>query len=152
MHPNEVKGAPGNCSIYGMKLVPGDPITTADYRVSVVTEPRVPKTRQNTRFTFTVIHPLTLARVDAFADVHDRLFYLFVVSCDMTQFAHIHPEQQKDGSFVVEHTLFQAGHYVLYCDFMPVGAGPQVIAVLLVTAGFDGDLASSVARLEPNAS
>ena len=37
MHPNEVKAAPGKCGICGMTLVPGDPMATADYRMSVVT-------------------------------------------------------------------------------------------------------------------
>ena len=40
MHPNEVKATPGTCSICGMTLVAGDPMATADYALSVTTEPR----------------------------------------------------------------------------------------------------------------
>ena len=151
MHPNEVRATPGTCSICGMTLVPGDPMATADFRVEVATEPRLVRAGQNTKFRLTVRHPLTGARVTSFADVHDRLFHLFVVSRDLTQFFHIHPEQQSDGSFVVDQVLPQAGHYVLYCDFMPLGAGPQVIASPLVTAGFDGDITSAMPHLTPDA-
>ena len=43
MHPNEVKATPGTCSICGMTLVPGDPMATADYELTVTTEPRAVK-------------------------------------------------------------------------------------------------------------
>ncbi len=148
MHPNEVKAEPGTCSICGMKLVPGDPMATADYVVKVTTEPRLVKAGQKTRFQFTISHPITGARVDSFADVHDKLFHLFVVSRDLKEFAHIHPERLGNGAFVIEHTLPKAGHYMLFCDFMPVGGGPQLVAAPLVTAGFEGDIASAAPNLK----
>src|SRR5919107_251584 len=91
MHPNEVKATPGTCSICGMTLVAGDPMATADYVLRVVTEPRAPKAGQKTKFRFSVLHPLTGAPVTEFAEVHDKLFHLFIVSRDMTQFFHEHP-------------------------------------------------------------
>ena len=66
----------------------------------------------------------------------------------MTQFFHEHPVLEKDGSFTIEHVIPAAGHYMLFSDFMPVGGGPQMIATPLVTAGFDGDIASSLAEPE----
>src|SRR5262245_15698005 len=148
MHPNEVKAEPGNCSICGMKLVPGDPMATADYVVKVTTEPRLVRAGQKTRFRFTILHPITGTRVDSFADVHDKLFHLFVVSRDLKEFAHIHPERLADGSFAIEHTLPKAGHYMLFCDFMPVGGGPQLVTAPIVTAGFEGDIASAAPNLK----
>ncbi|MDO8680232.1 MAG: heavy metal-binding domain-containing protein [Acidobacteriota bacterium] len=147
MHPNEVKAEPGKCSICGMTLVPGDPMATADYRMSVVTEPRAVKAGENTKFRFTITHPLTGETVRQFADVHDRLYHLFIVSRDMTLFNHEHPVFEKDGSFTIEHTLPKAGHYVFFSDFMPVGGGPQLIATPIVTAGYEGDIASDAANL-----
>ena len=35
---------------------------------------------------------------------------------------------------------------MLFSDFMPVGGGPQMIATPLVTAGFEGDIASIAGR------
>lgn len=147
MHPNEVKAEPGTCSICGMTLVAGDPMATADYTLRVTTEPRAVKAGQKTRFRFQVLHPLTGAPVPEFAEVHDRLFHLFIISRDMTHFFHEHPTREKDGTFVYEHVLPAAGHYMLFSDFMPIGGGPQMIATPLVTAGFEGDIMSSKANL-----
>ena len=59
MHPNEVKTTPGTCSICGMTLVPGDPMATADYALTLSTEPRAVKAGQKTKFRIAVRHPLT---------------------------------------------------------------------------------------------
>jgi hypothetical protein len=152
MHPNEVKAEPGVCSICGMTLVAGDPMATADYVLRVTTEPRVVRAGQKVKFRFQVHHPLTGAPVPDFAEVHDRLFHLFIISRDMTHFFHEHPTRDKDGSFVYEHVIPAPGHYMLFSDFMPVGGGPQMIATPLVTAGFDGDIASSIPALAPDKS
>jgi hypothetical protein len=152
MHPNEVKATAGTCSICGMTLVPGDPMATADYSLSVTTEPRAVKHGQKTKFRIAVRHPLTGEPVKEFAEVHDRLFHFFIISRDMTQFFHEHPVIEKDGTFTIEHVLPAAGQYMLFSDFMPVGGGPQMIATPLTTAGFDGDIASSWPNLKPDTS
>jgi hypothetical protein len=152
MHPNEVKATPGTCSICGMTLVPGDPMATADYALTVTTEPRAVKAGQKTKFRIAVRHPLTGDPVTEFAEVHDKLFHFFIVSRDMTQFFHEHPVLEKDGSFTIEHVLPAAGHYMLFSDFMPVGGGPQMIASPLITAGWDGDIASSSPNLKAETS
>jgi len=152
MHPNEVKATPGTCSICGMTLVPGDPMATADYALTLTTEPRAVKAGQKTTFRIAIRHPLTGEPVTQFGEVHDRLFHFFIVSRDMTQFFHEHPTLEKDGTFTLEHTLPAAGQYMLFSDFMPVGGGPQLIATPLTTAGFDGDIASSWPNLKPDTS
>ena len=152
MHPNEVKTTPGVCSICGMTLVPGDPMATADYTLTLSTEPRAVKAGQKTTFRIAIRHPLSGEPVTQFGEVHDRLFHFFIVSRDMTQFFHEHPALEKDGSFTLEHVLPAAGQYMLFSDFMPVGGGPQLIATPLTTAGFDGDIASSWPNLKPDTS
>jgi Heavy metal binding domain len=151
MHPNEVKAAPGVCSICGMTLVAGDPMATADYTLKITTEPRAPRAGQKTKFRITVQHPLTGEQIKEFADVHDRLFHFFIVSRDMTQFFHEHPTLEKDGSFTYEHVIPAAGQYMLFSDFMPLGGGPQMIATPLVTANFEGDITASLPNLKPDA-
>lgn len=150
MHPNEVKATPGTCSICGMTLVPGDPMATADYALTVTTEPRAVKAGQKTRFRIAIRHPLTGEPVTQYGEVHDKLFHLFIVSRDMTQFFHEHPVLEKDGSFTIEHVIPTPGQYVLFSDFMPVGGGPQLIVTPIVTAGFEGDIASSWPNLKPD--
>ena len=148
MHPNEVKAEPGKCSICGMTLVPGDPMATADYTMRVTIEPRAIKPGEKTKFHFAILHPLTGEPVTQFGEVHDKLYHLFIVSRDMKQFFHIHPQLEKDGSFTIEETLPAAGQYVMFSDFMPVGGGPQLIATPITTTGFDGDIASSWPNLK----
>ena len=152
MHPNEVRAEPGTCSICGMKLVPGDPMATADYVMRVTMEPRAPKPGQSVKFRLAVLHPLTGALIKDFAEVHDKLFHLFIVSRDMSQWAHVHPELEKDGSFTIEHVIPTAGHWALFSDFMPIGGGPQMIVTPFTTAGFAGDLAASIPELTPDRS
>lgn len=152
MHPNEVQATPGTCRICGMTLVPGDPMVTADYAVTLTTTPRLVKAGRKTRFMLRVTHPLTGERVTAFGEVHDRPYHLFIVSRDMTHFRHVHPTVEHDGTVTVEDVLPMPGHYVLFSDFMPVGGGPQLIATPLVTAGFTGDILSQRPHLQPDVS
>src|ERR1051325_5239329 len=151
-HPNEVKAEPGKCSICGMTLVAGDPMATADYPVTITTEPRLVKAGQKFTFHIAVKHPLTGEQIKEFGEVHDKLFHFFVVSRDMTQFAHVHPVLQKDGSLTLEHVLPQPGQYVLFSDFMPVGGGPQLVTTPIVTAGFEGDILSQLPNLKADTS
>jgi Heavy metal binding domain len=152
MHPNEVKAEPGKCRICGMDLVAGNPMATADYELAMTTTPAVVKAGQPTTFRFTVRHPLSGAPVTDFAEVHDRLYHLFIVSRDLQHWYHEHPTREKDGSFTIRHTLPAPGHYVLYSDFLPIGGGPQLLATPLVTAGYENDLMSVEPALSPDAS
>jgi len=151
MHPDVMATTPGKCPRCSMELVAGGPISLPDFPLQLATTPRVLKPGERTKFHFTVRHPLTGQPVKEFATVHDKLFHLFVVSRDMEEFAHIHPELQADGSFVIEHTLPKAGHYTLYADFLALGGGPQVVAIPIVTAGVDTDLVAAQATLKPDA-
>jgi hypothetical protein len=150
MHPDVVTAAPGKCPRCNMDLVPGTPLALPDFTLKVETTPKVLKPGQPITFKFTVHHPVTGAQVRDFAVIHDKLFHLFVISRDLEEFAHIHPEQHGDGSFTIEHTLPKAGHYKLYADFLPMGGGAQITGVPFATVGVDTDLVSSRARLTPD--
>jgi hypothetical protein len=150
MHPDVVTAAPGKCPRCNMDLVPGTPLALPDFTLKVETTPKVLKPGQPIRFKFTVHHPVTGAQVRDFAVIHDKLFHLFVISRDLEEFAHIHPEQHGDGSFTIDHTLPKAGHYKLYADFLPMGGGAQITGVPFATVGVDTDLVASRATLTPD--
>jgi len=99
-----------------------------------------------------VRHPLSGAPTRDFLTIHDKLYHLFVISRDMNEFAHIHPEPHPDGSFTIEHTLPKPGHYVLFSDFLPSGGGSQISATPIVTAGVDTDIIAAQAKLTPDSS
>jgi hypothetical protein len=78
---------------------------------------------------------------------HDKLFHLFIISHDLSEFQHIHPMLEADGRFSVETVLPRAGSYKVYSDFYPAAGIPQVLQQNLATAGFTPDLVQSEARL-----
>ena len=148
MHPDVTDKAPGTCSRCGMKLVPGDPWNEREYLLDVEVDPAAPVPGRRARFRLTVSDPDTKAPVRDFAVVHDRKFHLFVVSQDLEDFAHIHPEQESDGSWTIDHTLARPGYYRIYADMLPIGGTPQVLARTLATAKHDGDLTPAVPELK----
>lgn len=152
MHPDVTAKTPGSCSRCGMVLVLGDPWDQREYRVDLETSPAAPRPGTPARFHLTVVDPDSKKTVGTFGVVHDKQFHMFVVSQDLEHFAHIHPEQQTDGSWTIDHTLPVAGNYRVFTDFFPIGGTPQVLAATVITAGYDGDLSSSIPNLTPDRS
>ena len=150
MHPDVRTSRPGSCPRCGMPLVPVDPSSLRDYQLDVRTTPHPPAAGKPFRLRLVVRDPGTGEVVRHFTEVHERRFHLFVVSQDLSHYGHVHPEQQRDGSWALDVTLPRRGFYKLFADFLPDGGTPQVIPRALVTAGFTGDLASSGARLTPD--
>src|SRR2546426_5341376 len=150
MHPDVMSDKPGKCPKCGMTLVRTRRPEMAEYEVKLATTPAIVKPGEKFRLSFLISHPKTGAPVKEFNIVHDMPFHLFVVSEDLTYFAHIHPQQQTDGSFTIETMVPKAGSYIIYCDIFPVGGMPQVAHRSLITAGFDGDLFSAQAQLVPD--
>jgi hypothetical protein len=148
MHPDVMSDKPGKCPKCAMTLMRTPRPEAAEYEVRLATTPAVVKPGEKFRLTFFITHPKTEAPVKKFNIVHDMPFHLFVVSQDLTYFAHLHPQQQADGRFTIQTMVPKAGSYIIYCDVFPVGGMPQVAHRSLITAGFDGDLFSAQAQLE----
>ena len=151
MHPDVITTEPGKCPRCNMDLVPGNPLALPDFKLKVETTPRLLKAGQPIKFRFSVHHPITGEPAHDFAVMHEKLFHLFVISRDLEEFAHIHPEQHADGSFTIEHTLPKPGLYKLFADFLPMGGGAQITGYPLATVGVDTDLVSATAKLTPDA-
>lgn len=58
--------------------------------------------------------------------VHEKPMHLLVVSEDLAEYYHIHPEPQADGSYKVPFTFTNGGNFKLYADFTPKDS-PQVV-------------------------
>jgi hypothetical protein len=150
MHLDYTAEIPGSCPFCGMDLVRTAPYDVRDYRLEIRTKPAVVKPGVKTTVHLKVTHPSTGATITEFETVHERRFHFFVISQDMEHFEHIHPEQQEDGTWMIDVTLPKAGYYKLLSDFFPRGGSSQFIARPLVTAGYAGDLAADSARLVPD--
>jgi len=150
MHPDYTLDMEGKCPRCGMALVRAAPFDVRDYRLDFSTTPTVVKPGQKATLRFRIFHPGTGEPIKKFEVVHERQYHLFVISQNMEYFQHIHPQEQPDGTWIIEVTLPKAGYYKVLSDFMPSGGSSQFIARPLVTAGYRGDLAGDSAHLVPD--
>src|SRR5229473_676202 len=57
---------------------------------------------------------------------HEKPLHLIVVSSDLSEFYHVHPESQPEGTYSGVQTFPNSGHYKLYADFTSPN-GSQVV-------------------------
>ena len=139
MHPAVQSKTTGTCAVCGMALVSGDPSPQNAYTLEIRTSPAQVVPGRPFDLQVTVRDTKTKAVVKDFTEVHEKRYHMFVISHDLEHYAHIHPEQQPNGSWSLEITVPKPGHYKIYSDFLPKGGTPQVIARSLVTAGVAGE-------------
>ena len=77
--------------------------------------------------------------------VHEKLMHLLIVSNDLAEFYHIHPEVRSDGSFKVEHIFPNGGNYRLYADITPKDSAQVVEQIDVKVAGTERPKAALVA-------
>ena len=58
--------------------------------------------------------------------VHEKPIHMMVVSADLIDFAHIHPELAADGAWEVPYTFPHGGQFRVYIEYTPPGQGQQV--------------------------
>ncbi|MBI3682329.1 MAG: hypothetical protein HY235_18270 [Acidobacteria bacterium] len=125
---------PGKCPRCGMKLIAGIP-DPAEYPVELQLSPKPPRAAKPVDMIFQVEDPKSGAPVKQFEIVHEKLFHLFLISEDLSYFAHEHPEQDAASRFRFRTTLPQAGPYRVLTDFYPTGGTPQMHVSTLFVAG-----------------
>lgn len=63
-----------------------------------------------------------------FEKTHSKYLHLIIVSSDLTEFYHKHPQLQADGAFGLERFAFpRESSYTLFFDFKPVGASGVLV-------------------------
>lgn len=65
--------------------------------------------------------------VEQFDVNHEKQMHLIIVSNDLSEFNHIHPENKGGGKFEVETAFASGTTYKLFADFIPTG-GSQMTA------------------------
>jgi hypothetical protein len=140
MHPEIRSKTKGKCPKCAMVLVPITPEVIDEFNLRMEASPVAPKPNEKVKFRFAIFNPKSGEQVKDFALLHEKLFHLFIVSQDLTQFQHIHPAFNSDGSFSIETVLPQAGRYKIYADFYPLDGSPQVLQQNIVTYGYKEDL------------
>ncbi|MCA1589253.1 MAG: cupredoxin domain-containing protein [Acidobacteria bacterium] len=103
----------------------------AAYRIEFKSAPDPLEANQPSTLTFSVKDKQG-AIVKDLQIVHEKTMHLLIVSKDLAEFYHVHPEPSADGSYRVQHTFPNGGDYKLYADFTPANA-PQVVEQIDVT-------------------
>jgi hypothetical protein len=94
-------------------------MSAEDFNVEFKASPDQPKTEEQVDLSFVVKN----SRGGVIKDlqiVHEKPMHLIVVSEDLAEFYHLHPESQADGSFKTSFAFKNGGKYKLYADLSPV--------------------------------
>lgn len=83
------------------------------------------------RFRFSSANGRTIRHLES---VHERPFHLLIVSEDLRDFDHVHPELGDDETWRVDYEFPRAGRYFLYCDFTPPGSGQRVERIEVIAS------------------
>lgn len=67
--------------------------------------------------------------------VHEKPLHLLIVSEDLAEFYHEHPEPQADGTYKVPFTFPNGGNFKLYADFTPKDSKQMVKSFNLKVTG-----------------
>jgi hypothetical protein len=66
---------------------------------------------------------------------HERPIHLLVVSTDLAEFTHIHPDLQPDDSYTVTYSFPHGGTYWLFADYIRPGAAQSISRFRLSVKG-----------------
>lgn len=97
----------------------------AGFRAELRTTPSLPRAGEPVNLSFTIKNGKG-STVRFLQFVHEKPLHLLVVSADLSEFYHIHPEMQVDDSYSVKQTFPHGGLYRLYADYTPPGYGTIV--------------------------
>jgi hypothetical protein len=98
---------------------------------------------------FQILDPKDNSPVKNFDVMHEKLFHLFMVSEDLSFFAHEHPTYDPSGLFRYHATLPKPGPYRIVADFYPTGGTPQFHVRTLYVAGKPEQRKPLVTDLKP---
>ncbi len=107
--------------------------TAKPFRVEFNSDPGGPQANQPTTLSFTVKDGQGTVVKDL-PIVHEKPMHLLVVSRDLSEFYHVHPDVADDGSYKVVHTFPNGGEYKMYADFTPKDSA-QVVEVIDLKVG-----------------
>ncbi|MEU9834774.1 hypothetical protein AB0D67_24855 [Streptosporangium sp. NPDC048047] len=111
---------------------PGLQISQDGY--TLVPETTVFTPGEETELRFTVTGP-DGRPVTAYQTQHEKKLHFIVVSRDLGEFRHLHPEEAGNGVWSVRLTLPEAGAYRAFADFAPEGGHPLTLGADLRAGG-----------------
>ncbi|WP_133272289.1 heavy metal-binding domain-containing protein [Hymenobacter radiodurans] len=137
MHPEVVSNEPGKCPKCGMTLEHTDGANNdgKTYRMVFTSAPAQLAAGKPVTLSFLPqIEGQEKAPVPL-AILHEKKMHLIIVSKDLSEFYHEHPEFTADGKYNVPFTFKTGGDYVLYQDYQPEGGAHQLGRQEVAVAG-----------------
>jgi len=100
-----------------------------NYNVNVQFDPATPQASKPTNLSLVVTEQKVEEPTKDFDIIHDKIMHLIIVNSeDLSHFAHIHPELDKEtGIFHTVHTFSKAGKYKMWIDVKPKGGIQRVL-------------------------
>ncbi|TGE29352.1 heavy metal-binding domain-containing protein [Hymenobacter metallicola] len=128
MHPEVTSTKEGEtCPKCGMKLEHTDQASNGKtYQMQFEPTPAVLTAGQAAQLAFRPQEAGNETAPVPLAVVHEKKIHLIIVSKDLSQFYHEHPEYTAQGNYQVNYTFPKGGDYVLFQDYTPTGAGHQL--------------------------
>lgn len=117
----------------GAEVLPGGlSVAQAGYRLvldSTTLQPNVP-----TDFGFQVVDPVGRP-LAAYDELHERSLHLVVVSRNLVDYFHLHPQMRPDGHWTIALPGLPPGSYRLFADFQPSGSSNLTLGADLAVPG-----------------
>lgn len=137
MHPEVVSDKPGQCPKCGMNLEHTDNATasTTKYAINLSTKPEAIAAGKPVVFSFTPQIEGQAGTPVPLDLVHEKKMHVIIVSKDLSQFYHEHPDYTAQGSYDLSYTFRNGGNYVVYEDYTPSGATHQLGRQEIVVSG-----------------
>ncbi len=110
------------------------PHYTADLKIT----PEPIEARKPTDLIFQVKNPKG-EKTSELEIVHEKPMHLFMVSEDLSQYFHEHPEKQADGTYKLTGFVYpNGGKFKIYIDFRPKGEEDQTVESFVVDVEGEG--------------
>ena len=123
-------------SVQAQDATPTSSASSNAYVVNLSTSPSIVEAKKPFTLTVTILNAGGKTPVTAFDEVHTKLLHFIVVSQDLTQFLHIHPDYQGGGVFVLKDLVLpDSANYVTYADFTPTGDQQHYVRNTLTVNG-----------------
>lgn len=104
------------------------------YQVVLNTQPEVVEAGKRFTLNLDIANAADEMPVEEFDETHTKLLHLILVSQDLKEFLHLHPEYEGNGRFVLDDALLPAAdYYNVFADFTPSGDEQQVVRAVLST-------------------
>ena len=132
------------------------PIRPNESALTLKTEGPTMQSGQPSRLSFQLRSPRGMP-VRFLETVHEKPLHLLIVSEDLAEFAHVHPELTVGDRYDITHIFAHGGRYRLYADFAPPGEAQRIVSFIVTVEGrnrateklkADGQLAKKLNSLE----